>query len=139
MSCHLFKSIPGKVEGFKSKKVEEVNLSCILHFFCFSLCRRSTMGNTFGGGGGAVANGADALVAAALVKDHVKVKELLAAEGVDPAAQDAQGNHGLGAACCSGSGECVAALLAASQRAEYTQHTPRTRVYVRSLRRLCTD
>ena len=73
------------------------------------------MGNTFGGGGGAVANGADALVAAALVKDHVKVKELLAAEGVDPAAQDAQGNHGLGAACCSGSGECVAALLAASQ------------------------
>ena len=67
------------------------------------------MGNTFGASSTST-NGADALVAAALVKDDAKVASLLS-EGADPKAQDKQGNHGLGAACCSGSEKCVEILM----------------------------
>ena len=61
------------------------------------------------------------LVAAAIGGDAPTCDALLRA-GADVAAQDAQGNHALGAAACGGHAAVVARLLAAARRSSEECH-----------------
>lgn len=61
-------------------------------------------------------DGTDELVATALAGDVVKLRALLDG-GTSCAAQDAAGNHALGAACCGGHAECAAEVIARAEAA----------------------